>query len=278
MDSYYKTLLEKHGFRFKKALGQNFITDLNLLNAVAADSGVSENDTVVEIGAGAGSLTRVLCQKAAKVYAFEIDESLFPILEENLNGFYNFTLIGKNVLKISDSEFENLVGGEFSVVANLPYYITTPLLMRFVESGLKVKSLTLMMQKEVAERLTAEKGTPEYGAVTLAVALRGKAEIKRIIGKKCFYPVPQVDSAVVKITLSDRYGESGNKTLIKLIKAAFAMRRKTLANNLTASFSLTKQQSEEILRSAGFDPMVRGETLGMEELIRISKEIQRIIG
>lgn len=267
-----KNLLNKYDFRFNRSLGQNFITDTNLLEAIVSDSGITADDSVVEIGAGAGTLTRALAAKAARVTAFEIDQSLRPVLSEALAGLENTEVFFENVLKMSDEEIILRTGKGFCVVANLPYYITTPLIMRFVESPVfEAKSLTFTVQKEVAERLCAEKNTPEYGAVTLGVALRGKAEIMRIIDKRMFYPVPKVDSAVVKITLCDRYGQMQNTKLIKLLRCAFQMRRKTLSNNISAVFSLKKEECDAVLAAAGVDKMVRGEALGMEDFINISK-------
>lgn len=270
----YKEILIRHGFRYNHSLGQNFITDTNLLDALVSDSGIGGDDIVVEIGTGAGTLTRALAKKAKHVYTFEVDENLRPVLDETLADLKNVTVFFENVMKMSDGEILDRTGKGFTVVANLPYYITTPLVMRFVESDLlDARSLTFTIQKEVAERFCAKKNTPEYGAVTLGIALRGKAEIKRIIDKKLFYPVPKVDSAVITITLFDRYGEKHNKTLKKLIRCAFHMRRKTLANNICGTFGIPRQDAERAIVSAGLAPMVRGESLGMEELILIAKNI-----
>lgn len=268
-----RDILQKHNFSFNKALGQNFISDKNLLEGIVRDSGITAEDTVVEIGAGGGTLTRALCEKAGRVHAFEIDNRLQPILEEMLSGYKNFELHFADVLKIKDDAISEIVKGEFKLVANLPYYITTPLLMRFIESGLPVKSLTLMMQKEVADRLCARENTPEYGAVTLAVKLWGGAKITRMVDKKAFFPVPKVDSAVVRIDMNDRYGCRGDEKLHRLIRAAFAMRRKTLLNNIIAAFSMSREQAASAIESAGFDTRIRGEVLSVEDFIKISNII-----
>lgn len=160
-----KEILKEKSFRFNKNLGQNFLTDTNLLRAIVSDSGLEEGETVVEIGTGAGTLTRALAEKAGKVISFEVDENLKPVLEETLSGLDNVEVIFGDVLKMSDKEIAAITGGEFRVVANIPYYITTGLIMRFVESGLPVKSITVMIQKEVAERLVAKENTGDYGAI-----------------------------------------------------------------------------------------------------------------
>lgn len=269
-----KEVLQKHNFRFNKALGQNFISDKNLLDSIVRDSGATSADTVLEIGAGGGTLTKALCERAAKVHAFEIDGRLQPIIEEMLTGYDNFTLHFEDVLKLKNDALAALIGNdEFSVVANLPYYITTPLVMRFVESRLPAKSLTLMMQKEVADRLCAKENTAEYGSVTLAVKLWGEAKITRIVDKKSFFPVPKVDSAVVHIERSDKYLNQTNDKLKRLIRAAFSMRRKTLLNNIIAAFSFSREDAVFAIESAGFDTKIRGEVLSLEDFIKISKKI-----
>ncbi len=268
-----KEILKKHNFSFNKALGQNFISDKNLLEGIVRDSGITSEDTVVEIGAGGGTLTRALCEKAAKVHAFEIDNRLQPVLDEMLSGYNNFELHFADVLKLKDEKMSELVDGQFSLVANLPYYITTPLLMRFIESSLPVKSLTLMMQKEVADRLCARENTPEYGAVTVAVKLWGEAKITRIVDKRAFFPIPKVDSAVVRIDMNDRYDRMGDDKLRRLIRAAFAMRRKTLLNNIIAAFSMPREQAISAIESAGFDAKIRGEALSIEDFIKISDKM-----
>lgn len=268
-----KDILQKHNFSFNKALGQNFISDKNLLEGIVRDSGITAEDTVLEIGAGGGTLTMALCEKAARVHAFEVDNRLQPVLEEMLSGYNNFELHFADVLKLNDEKLSSLIKGEFKLVANLPYYITTPLLMRFIESGLPLKSLTLMMQKEVADRLCARENTPEYGAVTLAVKLWGDARIMRIVDKRAFFPIPKVDSAVVRIDMNDRYGRRSDEKLKRLIRAAFAMRRKTLLNNIIAAFSMSREQAAAAIEGAGFNAKIRGEALSVEDFIKISNII-----
>jgi 16S rRNA (adenine1518-N6/adenine1519-N6)-dimethyltransferase len=258
------------GFRFKKSLGQNFIFDANLLNAVVSDSGATEDDIVVEVGAGAGGLTLALSKRVKKVFAFEVDESLKGILERELSGRENVEVIFRDVLKMTDGEIGKIVGGPFKVVANLPYYITTPLIMRFLEGDLEVSDMTVMVQKEVAERFTAKHNTKEYSAVTLAVDFYSDAKILRTVNRNMFYPVPNVDSALIGFKIiPNKYAVLDRKKFLKFTSSAFAMRRKTLANNLNASFGIEKQNAEKILTENGYSPSVRGEALSMRDFLRL---------
>lgn len=270
-----KQLLLQQNFRFNKALGQNFITDGNLLDAIVKDAGVTGEDTVVEIGTGAGTLTRALSKEAKRVVTFEVDENLRPVLAVTLADCKNVDVIFADVLKLSDEELKKYVSGPFKVVANLPYYITTQLLMRFVESTLDVVDLTLMMQKEVAERLVAKAGTPEYGAVTVAVDAVGYGKIVRSIGKNMFFPQPKVDSALYCLKIDkNKLKIDDEKFFKKTVKAAFLWRRKTLANNLMTAFSIPKTTAEEILTELGYDPMIRGEKLSAEEFSALARTIK----
>ena len=262
------------GFRFKKNLGQNFITDGNLLRAVVLDAGITKDDTVVEIGTGAATLTKELCKQAKKVITFELDKDLSSIIKNNLADFDNYELHFADVLKVSDEELKVWVPEKFKVVANLPYYVTTPMIMRFLESELDVTSMTLMMQKEVAERLTAKHDTPEYGAITVAVNAVADVSVTRIIDRRIFFPAPNVDSALVRIDFrKDKYAFKDFTTFKKTARAAFLMRRKTLANNLVASFAIDKFTAETLLESCGFSKTIRGEALSVEDLIRLSDAI-----
>ena len=274
MEMKMKDLLQATSFRFNKALGQNFISDTNLLKGIVSDSGVTESDIVVEIGTGAGTLTRQIASVAKKVYSFEVDKNLEPVHQLSLQGVDNVEVVFRDVLKMKDNELQEIIGtGEFKVVANLPYYITTPLIMRFLESELPVTSLTIMVQEEVGLRLVAKPNTADYSAITLAVLLRGSATITRKVGRNMFYPAPNVDSAVVRIDIDRSKLEGENKALIhKIVRSAFAMRRKTLVNNLNASFGISKQEATERLNRAGLDERVRGEALSLNDYIRLSKE------
>ena len=266
-----KDILISNGFKFNHRLGQNFITDTNLLNKIVELSGVSADDTVVEIGTGAGTLTRALAETARKVYSFEVDENLRPVLDETLDGLDNAEVVFKDVLKMSDDELKAITGGNFKVVANIPYYITTPLIMRFLERGLRPSSITVTVQKEVAERLVAKENTAEYGAITAVVRLYGGAYIAGRVDKNMFYPAPKVDSCVVRIDLSDKYGHEDKELICRIIKSAFAMRRKTFANNLISSFGFTKAEAENLLTENGFDIKIRGEALSPDDFIKLSR-------
>ena len=274
MEMKMKDVLQATSFRFNKALGQNFISDTNLLKGIVTDSGITSDDVVVEIGTGAGTLTRQIASVAKQVYSFEVDQNLIPVHELSLSGIDNLQVIFRDVLKMKDDEFKSIVGeGEFKVVANLPYYITTPLIMRFLESDLNVTSLTIMVQEEVGRRLVAKPNTADYSAITLAVLLRGEGTITRKVGRNMFYPAPNVDSAVVRIDVDKDKLAGENKTLIhKLVRSAFLMRRKTLVNNLNASFGLSKAEAAEKLIAAGLDERVRGEALSLEDYVNLSHQ------
>lgn len=270
-NSELSDILRASGFRFNKALGQNFIFDGNLLDAIVSDAGVTAEDTVVEIGTGAGTLTARLAARAKKVFSFEVDERLRPVLDISLKGAENVEVVFRDVMKMKDDELLEMIGGEFKVVANLPYYITTPLIMRFAESTLPVRSITVMVQKEVADRLTADVGSADYAAVTLAVKVFGAAAVTRIVDRHMFRPAPNVDSAVVRIDrVLGRLDGADEKLVRKLVRAAFAMRRKTLVNNLAASFGIPKQQATDLVTACGFPADVRGERLSLDDFIRLS--------
>ena len=270
-----KDIIRGVDFHFNKALGQNFITDANLLDAIVADSGINGDDTVVEIGTGAGTLTRAIAKVAKKVYSFEVDRNLQPVLALSLQGVDNAEVIFRDVLKMKDDELKSVVGDSFKVVANLPYYITTPLAMRFIESTLNVKSVTIMVQKEVALRFVAKPNTADYSAITLAIEMAGNAQITRNVSRNMFFPAPNVDSAVVRIDI-DRTKLDGETAplLHKLVRSSFAMRRKTLANNLSVAFQIDKQEAGKLIEEAGFSPMVRGEALSLDDYKKLTKTLE----
>ena len=273
-----KDIIRGVDFRFNKALGQNFITDANLLDAIVADSGITPSDVVVEIGTGAGTRTRAIAKVAKKVYSFEVDRNLEAVLALSLQGVENAEVVFRDVLKMSDEQLEAIVGKKFKVVANLPYYITTPLAMRFIESTLEVESITIMVQKEVALRFVAKPNTPDYSAITLAIEMAGEAQITRNVSRTMFYPSPNVDSAVVRIDVDRNKLDGENVALLhKLVRSSFAMRRKTLANNLSVAFKIDKQTAAQIIGDAGFSPMVRGEALSLDDYKKLSKSLEKII-
>ncbi len=264
-------LLKREGFSFSKKYGQNFITDFALLDDIACDAVLGAEDTVLEIGAGAGTLTAALAKKAKRVVSFEIDRTLQPVLERTLTEFDNVELIFDDITKWEESELDELVGDKsYKVVANLPYYITTPLLFMFLERKNAPSSITVMVQKEVAERICATEKKGDYGALSVSVALRGKAEITRIVNRVKFTPPPNVDSAIVKITLTGKVDCRDEKGLYALVKKAFAMKRKTLVNNLSAGYGISKAQAAEVLSVLDLPPTVRAEQLSPKQFIALS--------
>ncbi len=265
-------ILRDNNFRFNKQFGQNFITDTNLLDAIVADSGITSEDIVVEIGTGAGTLTAAIAKVAKKVISFEIDRNLKEILDITLSGLDNVQVVFSDIMKVSDSELQSIVCGKYKVVANLPYYITTPIIMRFLESEYKPESISVMVQKEVAERICSKANSSEYGAITAVVDLYANAEITRIVGKTNFYPVPKVDSAVLRLDVVENKYNCDKTKVKQIIKAAFAMRRKTLVNNLM-QIGFTREKIEGVLISLGIDLRVRGEVLNVPDFIRLAENL-----
>ena len=270
-----KEILKKNDFTFQKRFGQNFLTDGNLLDSIVEKAGIGGNDTVVEVGCGGGTLTAAIAKKAKRVIGFEIDGNLEPVLKETLAEYDNVEIIFRDVMKVSAGEIERIAGGDYTVVANLPYYITTPVLMKFLEEGENVTSVTVTVQEEVADRLCALPGTPEYGAITVAVNAAGNAEKVMRIGRNLFYPVPNVDSAVVKITIDrDKYDAETRAMIRSVVRAAFQSRRKTLVNNLMQAFKISRAEAESAVVAAGIGPMTRGETLGVEDYRRLAEHLK----
>ena len=271
-----KQLLREMGFRFNKQFGQNFLTDENLLNNICSDAEV-DGGTVLEIGAGAGTLTRVLSKRADNVIAFEIDRNLEKVLNVTLADCNNVRVVMGDVMRYKMPELEALCGGNYRVVANIPYYLTSPLIMRFVEEATNVTSLTLTIQKEVAERLAAKPATKDYGAITVAVNAVADVEITRILPRDLFYPQPNVDSAVVRIDFKrDKFDILNAQLLRKTVKVSFAMRRKTLVNNLAVGFGISKQQAEGILTACDLPVGCRGEELSVEQFVQLYNTIENL--
>ena len=271
-----KQLLREMGFRFNKQFGQNFLTDENLLNNICSDAEVC-GGTVLEIGAGAGTLTRVLSRNADKVVAFEIDRNLEKVLNVTLADCPNVKLVMGDVMKYNMAQVESLCGGAYRVVANIPYYLTSPLIMRFVEEAKGVTSLTLTVQKEVAERLAAKPSSKDYGAITVGVQAVADVEIKRVLPRELFYPQPNVDSAVVHIAFKRNKFDVANAALFrKTVRVAFAMRRKTLANNLSVGFAISKQQAEQIFAECDLPATCRGEELSVPQFVQLYKVIEKL--
>ena len=273
-----KKILQKNNFKFEKKYGQNFLTDDELLSSIVSRSGVDENSVVVEIGVGAGTLTRQIAKKVKKVYGFEIDNNLKPILNETLSEFSNVELIFGDIMKTSVLELEQKIGGNYTVIANLPYYITTPLIMRFVEDSTLCDAVVVTVQKEVAERLSAKAGTSDYGAITVSVNAVADSQIIEYIYRDMFYPAPNVDSAVVKTVFNRKKFDGVDLVFLrKIIKCAFTMRRKTLVNNLVKDFSISREIAEKCLTECGVSTGVRGEALDVLDFVNLSKILVKYI-
>lgn len=275
-----KEILNKYGFSFSKALGQNFLINPSVCPRMAEMGGAKEGVGVIEIGPGIGVLTYELAKRADKVVAIELDKRLLPVLDETLSEFDNVKVINDDVLKI---DLHQLIKDEFAdldvaVCANLPYYITSPVIMKLLEDRLPVKSITVMVQKEAADRLCAELGTRQTGAVTVAVNYYAKAELLFKVSSGSFMPPPKVDSAVIKLSV---YNEPAVKTdneemLFKVIKAAFAQRRKTLLNTLSNSMSFEKAQISQALDNANIPNTSRAEQLKLEDFAKIANELNKL--
>lgn len=252
---------------------------MNILNKIVSGSGINENTNVLEVGPGAGTLTRELCLKAKKVTAVEIDKALIPILNDVMSDFDNFNLINSDILELNineliKNEFDN---ESFTVVANLPYYITTPIIMNFLESELPVNSMTLMIQKEVAARILAEPGTKDYGALSVAVQFYAEPGIICSASPHCFTPQPKVTSTVVNLKLYDKpkYDVKNKEQFFKIVKSIFSQRRKTLVNSLSGSpyLDLSKDKIIDVLKQMELNEKVRGEKLNIEQIAELSNII-----
>ena len=272
-----KALLNRHGFNFSKTLGQNFLIDKNVLNKIVSASELNENSCVLEIGPGAGTLTRRLAETGARCTAVEIDKALLPILGETLAGFDNFNLINSDILKVDlkkliKDEFDNK---PFHVIANLPYYITTPIIMQILESRLPVVSMTLMVQKEVADRMCATCGSKEYGALSVAVQYYTIPTVICRAEPHCFIPQPKVASSVVhlKVSATPTVTVSDEKKFFAIVKSSFGQRRKTLLNALSKSpyFSANKDSVRSALVQMGVDENIRGEKLSISQFAKLSE-------
>lgn len=266
-----KKIIRESGFKFNKRFGQNFIESEILLEKIVELSGVTEKDKVVEIGVGGGTLTRALSEKAKFVYGFEIDKNLQPVLQKSLSGVENVEIIFKDFMKENLSELEKEIGEEYVVVANLPYYITSPIVMRFIEEAEFCRRIVVMVQREVAFRFCARPATADYGAITAAIGLWGDAAIILDVDRTNFYPQPNVDSAVVRIDkfYEDR-GVIDKKVYRDIVRIAFSSRRKTLVNNMMNYLKISREKAENILRGSGIDISVRGETLSVGDFTRLA--------
>ena len=280
--SVTKAVLERHGFTFKKSFGQNFLTDTNILQKIVDTAEIDKNVNVIEIGPGIGALTEFLAENAAEVMAFEIDERLVPILEDTLRDHDNVKVINEDVLKADlqtrVKEFEN-PNLPIKVVANLPYYITTPILMHLVESKIPFAEFVVMMQKEVADRISAEPNTKAYGSLSIAVQYYMTAKVAFVVPRTVFVPAPNVDSAILKMTRRKQplVEVKDEDFFFRVSKASFVHRRKTLWNNLTSHFGKSeevKNKLEQALENATIKPSIRGEALSISDFARLSDALR----
>ncbi|MEF3306536.1 16S rRNA (adenine(1518)-N(6)/adenine(1519)-N(6))-dimethyltransferase RsmA [Paenibacillus sp. GYB003] len=275
-----KEVIRKHGFTLKKSLGQNFLTDANILHKIAASAGLDSAKGVLEIGPGIGALTQQLAKAAGKVVAVEIDGRLLPILEETLAPYPHVSVVHGDVLKIDlDALWREHFSGcsKVSVVANLPYYVTTPIIMKLLDRKLPLEYIVVMIQREVAERMSAKPGGKEYGSLSIAVQYYAETEIVAIVPPTVFIPQPNVDSAVIRLKLREAppVHVEDEALFFDVVHACFAQRRKTISNNLLAGLfdKASKPAMEAILADCGIDPSRRGETLAIDEYARLSNAI-----
>ena len=280
----YKTkkIVEKYGFSFKKNFGQNFLVDERVLGKIVSSAEISKDDVVIEVGPGIGTLTQALAKEAYKVVAVEIDTTLVPILGELLSDFDNIEIINEDILKVDVNAIaEKYPDKKIKMVANLPYYITTPIIMNVLENHIPVESITVMIQKEVAYRMKAQPSTKDYGSLSLAVQYYCEPYLVANVQQNCFMPRPNVDSAVIKLTVMDKPKVQVNneKFMFEFIKAAFSQRRKTLVNCIFSSglLTLSKDEIGKMLNGLGYDERVRGESLTLEDYGKITDEAEKYI-
>lgn len=273
-------ILNKYNFVFQKKFGQNFLIDMHVLDKIITAANITKEDTILEIGPGIGSMTQYLCEKAGKVISVEIDKMLIPILQENLAQYDNFILINDDFLKL---DIKNLLKknncNRVKVVANLPYYITTPIIMNLFENNIPIESITVMIQKEVALRMQAFPGTKDYGALSLAIQYYSTTEIIANVPPNCFMPRPNIDSAVIKLTLRDSkpYPLNDKDLMFKLVRAAFNQRRKTLVNSIknAANLNIGKETIAAALEEMNLSPSIRGEALSLEDFCTLSNILSK---
>lgn len=272
-----KELVKKYGFRFTKSLGQNFLVDPTVVRDIIEGSNITKADHVIEIGPGVGTLTRALLEAAGQVTAVEIDSALIPILKEELKDYDNFRLIEGDVLKTDLKALTQ--GAPVKVVANLPYYVTTPILLRLLEEDFPWQSITIMIQKEVAMRLNAGPGTKDYGSLSVLISYYADTELIRLVTPVSFIPQPKVDSLVIRLDRRSqrRVAPKDEQLFFQLVRQSFAMRRKTLHNTLKP-MGIDPVIMADSFAAAGIDPGRRGETLTIEEFARLSDEIKERLG
>lgn len=272
--SYIREIVDRYEFEFSKSLGQNFLIDGNILKNISKAGEIIKEDLILEIGPGIGTLTEELALNAKKVVAVELDKNLLPILDETLKAYDNIEIVHGDILKIDLKELidNKLEGGPIKVVANLPYYITTPIIGKLLEENLNIHSIIVMVQKEVAGRIVARPNNKEYGALSLFINFYSHPEIILRVPKTVFMPQPRVDSAVVKLTIKDELPDVDRDLFFKVVKSAFSKRRKTLLNSLSSGeLGLEKEIIKNVLKEANIPLNMRAENLNIEDFIKISK-------
>lgn len=273
---YIREILDRYGFEFSKSLGQNFLIDGNIVRKISQEGNITKEDYVLEIGPGIGTLTEELALNAKKVVAVELDKSLLPILDETLKDYDNVGIIHGDILKVDINELieERLAGGPIKVVANLPYYVTTPIIARLIEEDLNIESIIIMIQKEVAHRIVASPGNKQYGSLSVFVNFYTNPEILITVPKTVFMPQPKVDSAVIRLNLRKYLPEVDRKIFFQVVKAAFSKRRKTILNSLSSNpWGLDKTQIKQVLKEANISLDQRAENLKIEDFVKISKTL-----
>lgn len=274
-------VLEKHGFRFQKKYGQNFLIDAHILEKIIDAAEITKDDFVLEIGPGIGTMTQYLCEAAKEVMAVEIDSNLIPVLQDTLSEYDNVTVLNEDILKVDISRIaeEKNHGKPIKVVANLPYYITTPIIMGLFESHVPLASITVMVQKEVADRMQVGPGTKDYGALSLAVQFYAEPEVVCVVPPTCFVPQPKVSSSVIRLTCHEKppVEITDEAFLFKVIRASFNQRRKTLANGLNnaPTIPVSREDIVATLEQLGYNPSVRGETLSLQEFAQLSETLKK---
>ncbi|MDE5865124.1 MAG: 16S rRNA (adenine(1518)-N(6)/adenine(1519)-N(6))-dimethyltransferase RsmA [Lachnospiraceae bacterium] len=269
-------ILQKYNFSFRKKFGQNFLIDANILEKIVDAAQIDETDCVLEIGPGIGPMTQYLAERAKSVFAVEIDANLIPILQDTLSSYNNVNIINQDILKVDINHIveEQNGGNPIKIVANLPYYITTPIIMSLLEKHVKLQSITIMVQKEVADRMQAEPGTKDYGALSLAVQYYTKPEIIAKVPASCFMPRPNVDSTVIRLTRYEHPPVEAldEEYLFAVIRASFNQRRKTLINGLSnaGNLGIGKERAAAVLEQMGLPTQIRGEALTLEQFTELS--------
>ncbi|NLL81249.1 MAG: 16S rRNA (adenine(1518)-N(6)/adenine(1519)-N(6))-dimethyltransferase RsmA [Tissierellia bacterium] len=271
--THIKDILDRYGFKFSKSLGQNFLIDGNIVRKIVEEAAINKDTYVLEIGPGIGTLTEELALNAKKVLAVELDKSLLPILEESLQAYNNVEIINGDILEIDINKIieEKLNGGPIKVVANLPYYVTTPIIGKLLEEDLNIESINVMVQKEVAERMIAQPGSKNYGSLSVFVSFYTDAKIVIKVPNTVFMPKPKIDSAVIKLEIKKDLPDIDREKFFKIVKAGFSKRRKTIINSLSSyGFDIEKDLIRKALEESKIDPQTRAENISVEEFMKLS--------